>query len=298
VAGPGNSAGGAFAIPPLAAPLVGSRIAIVGTGLIGTSIALAIRRLNRDATLIGIDRPEVLQHPRLVETFTTLASTIEAAAPADIIVLAAPVQAIIEILQQPVVRSPRTLVMDTGSTKRAIVQAARAAGMTNFVGGHPMAGSERSGPDAARPELFEARHWFLVGGAPALARAGALVQAFGALPVFMTDDGERHDTLMAAVSHAPQVVVSALMARVGETVGHDGLAYAGAGLRDSTRLAASEARVWESILATNAEALRPLLLQLAEDLQRIATQLDDPAATRRLFGLANLYRRSLTGQTP
>jgi prephenate dehydrogenase len=296
VAGHDNPVG-ASAIPPLAAPVLDSRIAIVGTGLIGTSVALAIRRLNPDAVLIGIDRPEVLEHPRLAETFSTLSSTLDAAASADIILLAAPVQAIIDILRQPVMQSPRTLVMDTGSTKRTIVHAARAAGIEDFVGGHPMAGSERSGPDAARHDLFEARPWFLVGSAPALARAGSFVQALGALPVFMTDDGERHDRLMAAVSHLPQVVVSALMARVGETVGRDGLAYAGTGLRDSTRLAASEARVWESILATNVEALRPLLLELANDLQQIATQLDDPAATRRLFGLANLYRRSLTGET-
>ena len=103
--------------------------------------------------------------------------------------------------------------------------------------------------------------------------------------------------MLAAVSHLPQVVVSALMARVGEAVGRDGLAYAGSGLRDATRLAASEASVWESILATNSDALAPLLTELADDLRRIAGQLDDPAAMRRVFGIASMYRRSLTGQT-
>jgi prephenate dehydrogenase len=102
---------------------------------------------------------------------------------------------------------------------------------------------------------------------------------------------------MAAVSHLPQLVVSVLMARVGETVGSEGLAFAGTGLKDTTRLAGSEARVWESVVGTNADALRPLLMELAADLERIAGQLDDPSAMRRLFGMANMYRRNVTGQT-
>jgi prephenate dehydrogenase len=127
----------------------------------------------------------------------------------------------------------------------------------------------------------------------AVAEMGAVVQELGAAPVFMSDAGDEHDRLMAAVSHLPQVVVSALMARVGETVGQDGLDYAGAGLRDTTRLAGSEASVWESVLATNGDALQPLLMELADDLQKIARQLDDRAAVRRLFGIANMYRRAL-----
>jgi prephenate dehydrogenase len=99
------------------------------------------------------------------------------------------------------------------------------------------------------------------------------------------------------VSHLPQVVATALMLRVGEAVGHDGLAYAGAGLRDTTRLAESGASVWESVLATNADTLRPLLLELADDLRHIAGGLNDSAAVRRLFGTANLYRREFTGRS-
>jgi prephenate dehydrogenase len=123
--------------------------------------------------------------------------------------------------------------------------------------------------------------------------AGSFVRQLAATPIFMNDDGSQHDKLMAAISHLPQVVATALMARVGETVGGEGLAYAGTGLRDTTRLAGSEAKVWESILATNADTLRPLLIQLAEDLQKIARQLDDASVVRRLFGLANMYRRDL-----
>jgi prephenate dehydrogenase len=273
------------------------KIGIVGLGLIGTSIALAVRRASADAVLIGVDRDDAVRHPRIVETFDTTSTDLSVVGDADLVVLATPVQAILETLPRlPAIRSGARLT-DTGSTKRAIMASARSAGLAGFVGGHPMAGSDRTGPDAARADLFDTRRWFLVGAAERVAEVGAFVQQLGATPVFMSDDGAAHDRLMAAVSHLPQVVVSALMARVGETVGREGLGYAGSGLRDSTRLAASEASVWESVLATNADALRPLLLELAGDLERIAGQLDDPSATRRLFGLANMHRRDVTGQT-
>ncbi len=138
-----------------------------------------------------------------------------------------------------------------------------------------MAGSDRTGPGSARADLFDARPWFLVGEPEATAEAAGFVRSLGATPVFMTDDGTAHDSMMAAVSHLPQVVASALMARVGESVGRDGLAYAGSGLRDATRLAGSQSSVWESVLATNADALQPLLQELAGDLERIAGQLQD-----------------------
>ena len=95
---------------------------------------------------------------------------------------------------------------------------------------------------------------------------------------------------MAAISHLPQVVASALMVRVGQTAGGQGLQLAGAGLRDTTRLAASSADVWTSILAGNADELGPLLTQLADDLRQIAGQLDDSTAMKRLFEAANRWK--------
>ena len=271
------------------------KLAIVGLGLIGTSVALATRRASPDTTLIGVDHVDVIRHPRIVDTFTLATTELSVVADADLVVLATPVNVILETLRELREIAPRARIMDTGSTKRAIIAAAREAQLAQFVGGHPMAGSEHTGPDAARADLFDARPWFLVGTTDVELRQ--FVQRLGATPVFMQDDGSEHDRLMAAVSHLPQVVVSALMARIGETVGADGLAYAGSGLRDTTRLAASEARVWESILSTNADALRPLLLALAHDLESLAAGLSDTAAVRRFFGIANLHRRELTGRT-
>ncbi len=272
------------------------KLAIVGLGLIGTSVALATRRAWPDATLIGVDRADAIRHPRIVDLFTVATTELTVVAEADLIVLSTPVDVILETIPRLRDIAPRARVMDTGSTKRAIVAAARAAQLANFVGGHPMAGSENTGPDAGRADLFDTRPWFLIGESAAV-NIGPFVQQLGATPVYMNDDGSAHDRLVAAVSHLPQVVVSALMARVGEAVGPDGLAYAGSGLRDTTRLAASQARVWESILATNADALQPLLLDLARELERIAGSLHDSTAVRRLFGMANLHRRELTGRT-
>ncbi len=273
------------------------RIGIVGLGLIGTSIALAARRAWPDAELVGVDRADVICHPRIVETLTIAATDLSAVADSEVIMLAAPVSAIVDMLPGLSAIAATRMIIDTGSTKRAIVAAAQRAGLRSFVGGHPMAGSEQSGPDAARADLFDARPWFLVGTAASVVAAGALVQQLGSTPIFMVDDGTEHDRVMAAVSHLPQVVATALMSRVGEAVGHDGLAYTGAGLRDTTRLAESGASVWESVLATNADTLRPLLLELAGDLQQIAGGLNDSAAVRRLFGTANMYRREFTGRS-
>jgi prephenate dehydrogenase len=255
------------------------KLAIIGPGLIGHSIALATRRAIPDARMVEIDRGDSL----------------DAARDADVIVLAAPVDVILDLIQHhaDVLRSAVTL--DTGSTKQAIVRAARGAGLDRFVGGHPMAGAAASGPSAARADLFEGKRWFLVphGAAPdAVATAQAFVTGLGARPVVLDDDGREHDRVMAAVSHLPQAVASVLMTVVAAAAG-ERLTWGGSGLRDATRLAASDPAVWQSILASNAEHLRPLLLEISSELTRLADELDDPKAVRTLFSTARQSRATL-----
>jgi len=219
--------------------------------------------------------------------------TFEALADATLVVLAAPVDAILGILPLlPRLAPAARLVTDTGSTKRRIVETARVAGLTHFVAGHPMAGGTSTGPGAARDSLFDGRHWFLLtaqASADAVALATRFVGDLGAVPVPLDDNGDHHDRLLAAISHLPQVVASALLARVGEAVGTDGLRWAGAGLRDTTRLAASEASVWAPILATNAAAIAPLLKALARDLDAMADSLADPRDVDQLFDRAHRF---------
>ncbi len=253
-------------------------LAIVGDGLIGRSVRLAWLRRHPDATVASLDRD----------------SDPGALAAADIVVLAAPVDAILTMLPDLPGRAPHaSLIIDTGSTKQAIVSAAESAGLRNFVGGHPMAGGSTTGPGAARADLFDGRTWLLVVGdvsADLRLRARRFVEDLGAVPVEIPDRGQLHDRIVAAVSHLPQVVATALLARVGEAVGEDGLAWAGAGLRDTTRLAESRPEIWRSIIATNGKQIAPLLDALARDLSRLAERLGDPGAIDELFARAHRFR--------
>jgi prephenate dehydrogenase len=215
--------------------LVIGRIAIVGAGLIGGSIELALRERRSGLDVVTLDRGDDLG----------------LAADADLIVLAAPVAENIRLLQALQTRlSPDTIVTDTGSTKAAIVAAAR--GM-RFVGGHPVAGAAAAGRAAARAGLFDGRPWVLTPRpeTPAgdVARVRALAEGLGGV-VHLVDPDE-HDRLFALLSHLPQLVSSALMNVVGSGVGDAGLGLAGQGLRDTTRLAASPPGIWRDIVQTN-----------------------------------------------
>ena len=274
-------------------------VAIVGLGLIGLSVAQAVRRRWPAIRLVGVDRGSTLLQSAVVDALDVATSNLDAVRDADAIVLATPVEAVIETIGHLAgrVRSD-ALIMDTASTKRAVLTAARVAGLSGFVGGHPMAGGTAAGPGAARANLFEAQMWLLVAqhgsNQSAVARARALVEGLGAVPVLL-EDARAHDQIMAAVSHLPQLVASALMVRVGAAVGEAGLRLGGAGLRDTTRLAASQAAMWEGVLATNADEIGPLLRALADDLQVIAGQLEDPAAVRELFTAANRVKAAEVG---
>lgn len=219
------------------------RVAIVGCGLIGGSIELAVRQRLPGIDVIPLDRGDELAP----------------AADADLIVLAAPIGGIIELVGalKPIV-STRTLVTDTGSTKAAIV--ATAAGM-RFIGGHPIAGAAASGRGAARADLFAGRPWVLTPEgetAPGdLERLRGFVEALGARP--QTLGAAEHDRLVAFLSHLPQLVASALMDVVGSGAGTDGLTLAGAGLRDTTRLASSPPDIWRDIVRTNEANIGPAI---------------------------------------
>jgi prephenate dehydrogenase len=252
-------------------------LAIVGDGLVGRSIRLAYLRARPDAAVVSVDKGDDLGRIR----------------DAAFIVLAAPVDTIIDLLPAVAEHAGAdAVVTDTGSTKRAILLTAQMAGLRHFVGGHPMAGGTSSGPLDARADLFDGARWFLVRGSVAPAtvdRVAAFVQALGARPVAMDDDGWAHDSVMAAVSHLPQVVSTALLAVAGEAVGAAGLAQGGRGLLDTTRLAGSSPGMWHSVLATNADTLAPLLRRLAHELDAAADRLDDRASVDALFDRARRW---------
>ena len=254
-------------------------LAIVGPGLIGTSIALAAKRRWPHLEIRTIDQGEPLLK----------------IGDALVVVLATPVDVILQTLPRlHEAVDPKALILDTGSTKRAVMIAARMAGLRQFVGGHPMAGGAAPGPAGARAELFDNAPWFLTNpdSPDAVQRAIKFVEALGAQPVVLADYGEEHDRLMAALSHLPQVTASALMTVVARVVGQDNLKWAGKGLRDTTRLAASRPEMWQSILATNSAELKPLLKYLASELSALADRLEDPEAIKQLFEDASRAKAS------
>ena len=180
-------------------------------------------------------------------------------AAADLVVLAAPVRANLQLLGEirPLL-GPTALVTDTSSTKVAILAAATGV---RFIGGHPIAGAASGGQGAARADLFAGKPWVLSRGANTSSdderRLEHFVERLGAVPHWM-DAGE-HDRLFAFVSHLPQLAISALMDVVGRSVADERIRLAGAGLRDSTRLAESGPDIWTDIVATNRPAIREAL---------------------------------------
>jgi prephenate dehydrogenase len=274
------------------------RIAIVGLGLIGGSIALAARKAWPAALVIGVDRHEVLEQAMVRHAIDVAAPDLMIASEADLVILAAPVGQIVDALARLGSHiGTDALVTDVGSTKRTIVEAARALpARLPFVGGHPLAGSAASGIEAARPELFAGRPWLLLpapeGREDLAGKLRAFVEGLGAKPVALAS-AAAHDRLVAFLSHMPQLTASVLMGVVGEGVGEVGLSLAGRGLRDTTRLAASSASVWIDVCRANGDEIGAALDEIIAALQALRGALGDAGAVEAVFERANRWRDRL-----
>jgi len=279
-------------------PVVFEKIGIIGLGLIGGSIALRARELWPTSLVIAVDNKDVLETAMRMHAIDVAAEDPIVLAEADLVVLAAPVRQNITLLDEldEHVRVP-AVVTDTGSTKREIVAAARALPPRfTFIGGHPLGGAAKGGLEHARPDLFVGRPWLLtpVSARPegdALEKLKAFVRALGAEPRTLTV--EAHDRLLAFLSHLPQFTASALMQVVGEAVGRDGLALAGRGLADTTRLASSPADIWRDIAATNADEVGPALDALIAVLTDLRRDLLHGDRLAQVFDEANRWRETL-----
>jgi prephenate dehydrogenase len=272
------------------------RIAIVGYGLLGGSIGLAIKARWPSALIIAIDRKEVIEAVLRLQAADIGDDDLIIAAGAQLIVLAAPVRANIAVLSRLSSCVPGdALVTDVGSTKRSTVDAAAVLpGRLRFLGGHPLAGGTATGVKAARADLFAGRPWIVTpadGDAPD-DRLIDLLQQIGATVHLQTPD--EHDALVASLSHLPQFAATALMHVVGETAGHAGLALAGRGLRDTTRLAASSTAIWRDIAASNAGNIRANLDAYIRVLQDLRADLDDEHGTlARIFESGAAWKLAL-----
>ena len=263
-------------------------VLVVGTGLLGASAGLALRARGVD---VALDDPS--------PTARALARDVGAGRLAgpdedpDLVLGAAPPDVTADVVAEQLLAHPRAVVTDVASVKAAVLRGVTAALVRGgadpaearrYVGGHPMAGRERSGATSARPDLFVGRPWVLVppaagpraDGAPdPLERVRALVDDCRGVPVVMAAD--EHDEAVAVVSHVPQVAASLVAARLLD-VRDEAVALAGQGLRDVTRIAASDPRLWVQILGANAAPVARSLHALRDDLDEVLGALDALAA--------------------
>ena len=274
------------------------KVGVVGLGLIGGSIALAAREIWPTSLVFGVDNKDVLETAMRLHAIDVAADDPIVLAEADLVILAAPVQQNIELLGMldENVRQA-SVITDVGSTKRVMVDAARALPPRfRFVGGHPLGGAARGGLEHARSDLFNGRPWLLTpareeDAGDAVEKLSSFVRALGAEPRLM--DVATHDRLLAFLSHLPQLTASALMGVVGEAVGQDGLALSGRGLADTTRLASSPADIWKDIAATNADEIGPALDALIAVLQELRRDLANGDTLVQVFNDAAYWRRTL-----
>ena len=276
------------------------RLAIVGTGLIGASVALAARRREPAPQVTGFDpdpaaREAALARGAIDEAAGSLDATL---AEADLAVVAAPVAQLAAQVQAALEASGEgCTVTDVGSTKGAVCSAAR--GSVRFVGGHPVCGSEARGAEHASAELFEGATWFLTPLAetdPARYRlVHGFVSSLGATPVAV--DPQAHDRLVALTSHLPHVLANLLVnqAGSGRIDGHEPLAAAGGSLRDMTRVAGANPRIWVDIFLDNAGPLRDSLVEHRRRIEQLERALDsgDAGFLARWIGEAAGNRRRM-----
>ena len=278
-------------------PPIFKKVAIIGLGLIGGSIALAVRAHWPSSLVIGLDRKEVLEKAMVLHAIDVAADDPMVIAEADLVILAAPVDQNIERMGEldRYVTTP-AVVTDVGSTKRTTVEAARILpSRFTFVGGHPLGGAPRGGIEYARPDLFVDRPWLFTpeddDTAGVVERLSRFVRELGARPEII--EPAEHDRLLAFVSHLPQLTASALMHVVGTTAGERGLALTGRGLFDATRLASSPADIWRDICRSNADAIGEALDDLIRELEALRRGLTSSSEIDRVFESAGTWRARL-----
>ncbi|WP_411122550.1 prephenate dehydrogenase [Streptomyces sp. x-19] len=275
--------------------------AVVGTGLIGTSIALALSA--RGVTTHLLDRDPDRVRIAAARGAGTPGPPSE---PVDIAVIAVPPSRTARALAEHQRAGLARVYTDVASVKALPHAECLALGCdtTTLVGGHPLAGRERSGPLAARADLFQDHHWVLTPTPDtteaALNRALELVSLCGAVPALL--EPPDHDRAVALVSHLPHLMATLTAGRLREGEEY-AVRLAGRGMRDATRVASGDAALWADILAANATALAPLLTELRADLATAAEALSqlstttDPAATAEaLADLTALLQRGVEGR--
>ncbi|MEE2657782.1 MAG: prephenate dehydrogenase [Candidatus Latescibacterota bacterium] len=279
-------------------------VVIIGVGLIGGSMGLALRRAGYSGRIVGVSREKTVATAvelGAIESGYTYEQIEEALPGADLVVMCTPIQHILDYLPRVLETvDPGTLVTDVGSTKRRIVETAADVGRDDafFIGGHPMAGSEKSGVNAADPFLFQNAIHILVPDDKAPQEhhqaLRELLRGIGARVMELSAD--EHDTVVAAISHLPQLMATSLVEMVGrmdEQAG-DGhfLSLAAGGFRDLTRIASSSFPMWRDICATNSDRIEAMIAQFVATLRVVGGNVGSEVLEQD-FDFANRVRDTI-----
>ena len=268
------------------------RIKIVGAGLIGTSLGLALSKHGVD---VGLENRSKANLRLAIE----YGAGTEAEGDYKLVIVCVSPEMTAEVVAGQLEKHPEALVTDVASVKAEIArEVARIAPALahRYIGSHPMAGREKGGPGAARADLFFARPWVITPSANAspasVERLKNLAMQLSALPIVMS--AEEHDRAVALVSHLPQIVSSALAARL-QSGNEQQLGLAGQGLRDASRIASSDPDLWLQILSQNADLVSPLLAEFKKDIEELIQSLENLDSPGSLAKLHSLLERGNSG---
>lgn len=271
-----------------------AKIRIVGAGLIGTSLGLALKQRGYCVEISDSNASAAL-------LATSLIASEVADLAADLIVVAVPSESIFEVLVTEYKMNSESMFIDLGGIKSELIQEVEKLPelAKRFCSTHPMAGREFAGAESAQADLFEGRAWILVPTTqtmqPVMAAVSSLIQELGATNYTLS--AKDHDAAMAGISHLPQIVSSVLGACL-NLVTDQALLLAGAGLRDVTRLASSSPELWIPLLLENRQQVMPILNQYLDNLSTIAEALNrqDAKAIKEVFALGNAGRARIPGK--
>ncbi len=281
------------------------RVAVVGTGLIGTSIAMAAARAGDHVRGFDADT-SALERAAERSGLSPASSMEECVRGATLVFVCTPIPVLPPLVVEALHLAPDATVSDVGSIKSRVTQEISASmggeHLVRFVGGHPMGGSERSGPEHASPSVLDGIVWVLTPtpetGREAVERLETWIGGVGARPVRM--EAERHDRLVAVVSHLPQVASTALMglAATEEAGEPETLLLAAGGFRDLTRLAASNPHLWGDILLANREAVARAIDLYIGRLSRLRDDMlaEDASSVEQAFAAAKDARLTLAAK--
>ena len=268
-----------------------SKVRIVGSGLIGTSIGLGLVQRGIAVEMIDSD----LSAQALAMDLTGGAVVPDP----DLVVLALPTSAISQVIRKEIVINPHSTFMDVGSVKNEVVlEVETFSGLsTRFLPTHPMAGREIGGASSARADLFQGRSWILTPEADCAPESKSLVleliSILGATPIELS--AVDHDAAVAKISHLPQIAAS-LVAKQLIGTPEEWMELAGQGLRDTTRIAGSDEKLWKEIIYSNRAEISELLISLQNDLTQMIAALDDPAKIASLIAAGRVGKEMIPGK--